>query len=193
MNGTLSFTQDWFSHNIPNFEVIKDMLPVRQSVLEIGCFEGRASCWLLEHFLENDGKLVCADTFKGSEEHTSIELDGLFNRWKSNVEWVRKVDQVCTAYIGKSYDVLGQLIYQKEKFDFIYIDGSHTAPDVMTDACMAWGMLKTGGIMLFDDYLWADMPGILHRPRLGVDFFTTLFSEQNQLVLLGFQLGLRKI
>ena len=52
---------------------------------------------------------------------------------------------------------------------------------------------SVGGIMLFDDYLWADMPGILHRPRLGVDFFTTLFSEQNQLVLLGYQLGLRKL
>ena len=63
----------------------------------------------------------------------------------------------------------------------------------MTDACMAWGMLKHGGIMLFDDYLWEDLPGILHRPRLGVDFFTTLFSEQNQLVLLGYQLALRKL
>ena len=47
--------------------------------------------------------------------------------------------------------------------------------------------------MLFDDYLWEVVPGILHRPRLAVDFFTTLFSEQNQLVLLGYQLALRKL
>ena len=80
-----------------------------------------------------------------------------------------------------------------EQFDFIYIDGSHTAPDVMTDACMAWGLLKKGGIMLFDDYLWQDVPGLLHRPKLGVDFFTTLFSEQNELCLLGYQYALRKL
>lgn len=187
-----NFTQDWFSHNIENFIIIKEMLPQCNSILEVGCFEGRATCWMLENMLPNNGSIVCVDTFKGSEEHTNVELGGLFERWRSNVEWVRKVDQIGTAYIGKSYDVLGQLIVQKEQFDFIYIDGSHTAPDVMTDACMAWGMLKSGGIMLFDDYLWTDVPGILHRPKLGVDFFTTLFSEQNELALLGYQYALRK-
>ena len=188
-----NFTQDWFSHNIPNFEIIKANLPECKSILEIGCFEGRATCWMLEHMLPIDGKIVCIDTFKGSEEHTNVELNGLFERFHANTEWVRKEGQSLFCLKGKSYHALAELIHDKYTFDFIYIDGSHTAPDVMTDACMAWGMLKPGGIMLFDDYLWEDVPGILHRPRLGVDFFTTLFSEQNQLVLLGYQLALRKI
>ena len=188
-----NFTQDWFSHNIPNFEIIKANLSECKSILEIGCFEGRATCWMLEHMLPTDGAIVCIDTFKGSGEHTNVELNGLFERFHANTEWVRTEGQSLFCLKGKSYHALAELIHDRYTFDFIYIDGSHTAPDVMTDACMAWGMLKHGGIMLFDDYLWEDVPGILHRPRLGVDFFTTLFSEQNQLVLLGYQLALRKI
>lgn len=188
-----NFTQDWFSHNIPNFQIISKMLPECNNVLEIGCFEGRATCWMLENMLPLDGRIVCVDTFKGSEEHDKLDLSDLFQRWKTNVEWVRKESQTCSGFIGKSYDVLAQFITENQKFDFIYIDGSHTAFDVMTDACMAWGLLKKGGIMLFDDYLWQDMPGLLHRPKLGVDFFTTLFSEQNELCLLGYQYALRKL
>jgi predicted O-methyltransferase YrrM len=187
------FTQDWFSHNIENFKAIKGMLPVCNSILEIGCFEGRATCWMLENMLARDGDIVCVDTFKGSEEHTQIELDDVYKRWQYNVDASSGEDQCVACYVGTSYEMLARLISEEQEFDFIYIDGSHTASDVMTDACMAWGMLKQGGIMLFDDYLWEDVPGILHRPRLGVDFFTTLFSEQNQLVLLGYQLGLRKL
>jgi predicted O-methyltransferase YrrM len=188
-----NFTQDWFSHNIENFKAIKGMLPVCNSILEIGCFEGRATCWMLEHMLANNGEIVCVDTFKGSEEHTDIILENMYERWKINVDQVRKKSQYVQPYKGTSYQMLGRLIAEQQEFDFIYVDGSHTAYDVMTDACMAWGLLKKGGIMLFDDYLWADMPGLLHRPKLGIDYFTTLFSEQNQLVLMGYQLGLRKL
>jgi predicted O-methyltransferase YrrM len=148
---------------------------------------------MLENMLPIDGRIVCVDTFKGSEEHAGLELSDLFDRWKKNIEWVRKEGQTCSGFIGKSYDVLAQLITEHQQFDFIYVDGSHTAFDVMTDACMAWGLLKQGGIMLFDDYLWQDVPGLLHRPKIGVDYFTTLFSEQNELCLLGYQYALRKL
>jgi predicted O-methyltransferase YrrM len=187
------FTQDWFSHNIENFKAIKSRLLQCDHILEIGCFEGRATCWMLEHMLSPTGKIICLDTFNGSEEHSNINLDNTYSRWQANVDEVRGKGQETECYIGKSYDTLAGLISGQQQFDFIYVDGSHTAYDVMTDACMAWGMLKHGGIMLFDDYLWEDVPGILHRPRLGVDYFTTLFSEQNQLVLLGYQLALRKL
>ena len=189
----MNFSQDWFSHNIPNFQYMKALLPSCKRILEIGCFEGRATCWMLENLLDDDGKITCVDTFQGSVEHTNIDLSDLFNKWKDNVEWVRKEGQICSAYIGKSYKVLGHLIAEEEQYDFIYIDGSHTAPDVMADACMAFGTLKTGGIMLFDDYLWADMPGVLNRPKIAIDYFTTAYSDKIELVLLGYQLAIRKI
>jgi len=188
-----NFTQDWFSHNIESFNAIKSRLLHCDSILEIGCFEGRATCWMLEHMLSPNGQIIVVDTFKGSEEHTNIVLDHMYERWQTNVDEIKLPGQHVIPYKGQSYEMLAHLIAEGSKFDFIYIDGSHTAPDVMTDACMAWGMLRKGGIMLFDDYLWADMPGLLHRPKLGIDYFTTLFSEQNRLALMGYQLGLYKI
>lgn len=170
-------------------------LPVKQDFLEIGCFEGRASCWLLQNGLDADGKLTCIDTFTGSEEHAKmgLQLDDLLHTFESNVNEAKRENQKVEAIQATSYEGLARLIRHNSEFDFIYVDGSHTAPDVMTDACMAFGMLKSGGVMLFDDYLWGDMPGLLHRPKLAVDLFVTLFSEKCQLMLLGYQLAIKKI
>ena len=189
----MEFSQDWFSHNIPNFEYINTLLPSNKHILEVGCFEGRATCWMLEHMLADNGRMTCVDTFEGSIEHENLTLTLLFERWKQNVDWVRKQAQVVTAYKGKSSIALANLIAQDEKFDFIYIDASHKAPDVIADACFAWQLLNKGGVILFDDYLWKDSPGILNQPKIAIDYFMTLFSDQLELVMLGYQVGIRKI
>ena len=191
----MKFTQDWFSHTIPTFQFIMDVLPVKQDFLEIGCFEGRASVWMLQNGLDPDGKLTCIDTFKGSEEHAvmGLDLNELYKTFDANVKEGRVADQVVEAIQATSYEGLAKLISRGDKFDFIYVDGSHTAPDVMTDACMAFGLLKQGGVMLFDDYLWRDMPGLLHRPKLAVDLFVTLFNEQCDLIMIGYQLAVKKL
>jgi len=191
----MKFTQDWFSHNIPNFEFCMSALETKQDFLEIGCFEGRASVWMLQNGLDPDGKLTCIDTFQGSEEHAAmgLNLNELFDTFKQNIEEGKVADQVVEGIRATSYEGLARSIHLGDRYDFIYVDGSHTAPDVMTDACMAFGLLKQGGIMLFDDYLWNHVPGILHRPKLAVDLFVTLFSEKAELLMLGYQLAVRKI
>jgi predicted O-methyltransferase YrrM len=77
-------------------------------------------------------------------------------------------------------------------YDFIYIDGSHIAKDVLTDACMAWPLLKKQGIMVFDDYLWGDPRDILHRPKPAIDTFMNLFAEEVDVVHIGYQMIVRK-
>ena len=49
-------------------------------------------------------------------------------------------------------------------FDLIYIDGSHTAADVLTDAVLAFQLLRVGGVMIFDDYLWSMEPALSVDP-----------------------------
>lgn len=190
----MKFSQDWFSHNIPNFQHCMSILPERKEFLEIGCFEGRATVWMLQNALVDNGWITCIDTFGGSEEHAKRGMDfsELRNTFEANVEEAKKEKQGVRVIADTSYKGLAWCISADKKFDFIYIDGSHTAPDVMTDACMAFGLLKKGGVMLFDDYLWKDMEGLLHRPKIAVDLFTSLFSEQCEIVALGYQLGVRK-
>ena len=40
-------------------------------------------------------------------------------------------------------------------FDLVYIDGSHSAKDVLLDSLLAWRLLRPGGAMIWDDYEWA--------------------------------------
>lgn len=120
-------------------------LPERREFLEVGCFEGRASCWLLQNGLDPSGTLVCIDTFQGSEEHLGLDLGSLRETFDQNVHEAQRSGQTIETIAAESHRGLADLIKQDRKFDFIYIDASHTAPDVMTDACMAFKLLKKGG------------------------------------------------
>ena len=190
----MKFTQDWFSHNVPMFEHCMSKLETRKEFLEVGCFEGRATCWLLQNGLDDDGVITCIDTFSGGEEHAQYGLDFRTTRalFEANTQEAKKETQTVAVVPDTSYYGLSSCVVSEKQFDFIYIDGSHTAPDVLTDACIAFGMLKKGGIMLFDDYLWKDVNGVLHRPKIAVDAFVNIFSDQCEVMAVGYQQGIRK-
>jgi predicted O-methyltransferase YrrM len=175
-------------------EQLVRMLPARKRFLEIGCFEGRATCWFLQHALDEDGTMVCVDPFEGSMEHTQLDLSDLYKRFQANVYEVLKPTQNLATFTETSYKALAFLINEKEQFDLIYVDGSHTAYDVLTDACMAWGLLKQGGIMVFDDYHWRpDGYTDQQTPKLAVDVFSHVFKGQFNVVHDGYQIAIQKI
>lgn len=191
----MKYTQDWFSHNIGNFQHIKNELKTVDHILEIGCFEGRATCWMLQNMLSDNGDIVVIDTFVGSAEHGTLDLTEMRKTFDENVAEVKRPTQELTVLPIPSYDGLGALIGDglHGYFDFIYVDGSHTAPDVLTDACMAFGLLRQGGVMLFDDYMWMAQPGILNQPKIAIDAFTTIFSNHSIIRMTGYQLAIQKV
>jgi predicted O-methyltransferase YrrM len=79
-----------------------------------------------------------------------------------------------------------------ESFDFIYIDGSHMAEDVLEDAVLAWRLLKPGGLIIFDDYVWRLDHPPEKRPRLAIDAFYRFYANQIEVVHNAYQLILRK-
>ena len=216
-----TFTQDWFSHNIPVWEQLATLLPERKSFLEIGSFEGRSAVWIIENMMNPGDWIDCVDTWEGSEEHKNGELNGAEARFDHNIIAVLNCNSALhrsredswghTRFASDGPDRTNNRVYKykaasteflagklahwvdgKNLYDFIYIDGSHTAKDVLTDACMAWPLLKQGGLMVFDDYLWGESRDILHRPRLAVDFFVNIFAESLDIVHIGHQFVVRK-
>ncbi len=174
----MNFTADWFSHNIPNFEKCLFMagLP-RSRFLEIGSYEGRSTCWLLNN-LPIDGKMVSIDPFPNMPE---VE-----KRFWDNVREVMSKRQLIQCKTT-SYLALSQLIQQKQEFDFIYIDGDHDPATTLADASMAWGLLRQGGVMLFDDYEYP------HEPtKCGIDGFLMGFVGKYDLLLKNYQLAVVK-
>ena len=182
------FTNDWFAWAPEVWKQLIPLLPERKSFLEIGSFEGRSTVWIVENMMEGDGNITCIDTWEGGEEHGNEDMGTVEERFIHNMQLLQS-KKACglSVRMGKSVDELAACIAAEEKYDFIYIDGSHQAPDVLTDACMAWPLLKQGGIMVFDDYLWGESRDILHRPRLAVDFFVNTFAESLDIVHIGYQ------
>jgi hypothetical protein len=71
-------------------------------------------------------------------------------------------------------------------FDLIYVDGSHQASDVLTDAIIAFQLLRVGGVMIFDDYLWCMRPtgeeDTLNMPKAAIDSFISLFQRKLKVI-----------
>ena len=71
-------------------------------------------------------------------------------------------------------------------FDFVYIDGSHQAPDVLLDAILGFELLRTQGIIVFDDYLWQEpLPGgtdPIRCPKIAIDAFTNIYCRKLRII-----------
>jgi predicted O-methyltransferase YrrM len=79
----------------------------------------------------------------------------------------------------RSDEGLMRLLQEKqEPFDFIYVDGSHMAFDVLGDLILSFKLLKIGGLCICDDYLWEGQSDPRHTPKMAVDSFTSIISGQ---------------
>jgi predicted O-methyltransferase YrrM len=186
---TQGFTQDWFTYNVPVWERVLVPLAGRPvHALEIGVFEGRSTVWLLEHVLTHpEATLTWVDTFAGGADHTGMDLGGLEQRFRANTE---RFGAKLSGHVGLSQDVLRGMT--GERFDLIYVDGSHEAPDVLADAVLAWPLLRPGGLMGFDDYEWRAFPQPERCPALAIDAFLSVMRGHFEEVHRGYQLWVKK-
>ena len=195
----LEFTSDWFSQCIPYFTSIINQTGKLDSILEIGCHEGRSTTWMLQNMLSEKGEMYCADPFMDfaigpnrNEDPPTPSAD-FQARFRRNVERCKLPDQTVNVMPLPSYQALAFLITMNKKFDFIYIDGAHFSDMAMTDACMAFGLLKPGCVMLFDDYLWDHEPDHFNRPKMGIDAFVNTFARYLKTSHVGYQYGIKKL
>jgi cephalosporin hydroxylase len=199
------FTKDWFNWAPQVWEQLTPMLPEGDTYgaadrpirhfMEIGSFEGRSAVWIIEHMMQVGDSLTCIDTWRGGEEHGDQDMGSVEERFDWNTKLAidkfadRKVRKwKCTSTVALSEEIQ----YGKGMYSFIYVDGSHIAKDVLTDACMAWPLLKPHGVMVFDDYLWGNARDILHRPKIAIDAFCNVFAEEVDIIHAGYQLVIRK-
>ena len=195
------FTSDWFSNNaLVNFDYITNYINKEKqidSILEIGSHEGRSACWMLENMLSDTGTVTCIDPFADRPvtafaEDSIPEDRTIENRFRANIAEVKGADQTVNVMVDLSFPALAQLIVDKQQYDFIYVDGTHHADEVLADAVMCFGMLQAGGVMLFDDYLWEDDPRHLGRCKASIDAFVNMFYDRLKLGLVNYQLAIVK-
>lgn len=184
----MKFTEDWFSNNIDNFKQCMAAAPERKRFLEIGVFEGRSTCWLLENGLDAHGEITCIDPFDfWPGIHTQLSGAEAMAHFMENHREVCLGTQRVHLLQDYSYSALARLIVDGAKFDFIYVDGSHDPHNVLQDACMAWGLLSEGGVMLFDDYRYPHK-----NTRMGIDGFLNAFEGHYDTIINNYQYGIKK-
>jgi predicted O-methyltransferase YrrM len=179
---------NWFGAYAEKF-FTRHLMPLagrpRLRFLQIGAFTGDASLWLCENVLTGRGSvLVDVDTWQGSNEVAHHAMDF------SDVEHVydrRTVAFREAGVIDKRKATSAEFLRScDDRFDFIYIDGDHTAAAVLADAVGALPLLKPEGLIAFDDYLWTStFGGELATPKPAIDAFAAVHADRLQLVQLG--------
>jgi len=183
------FTNSWFAQNIPIWDAI--VLPTKpKRVLEIGSYEGQSSCYFLGKCADLE-EMHCIDTWDGGIEHQQVAMGDVERRFHANTAIeIAKRAAPAKLVIHKGYSApnLAKLIAEKvTPFDVIYVDGSHQAPDVLADAVLSFQLLRVGGLIVFDDYLWS-MEGtgkqdLLNMPKLAVDAFVNIYYRKLKMIV----------
>lgn len=189
-----SFSTDWTTHNFPAWSCMLSHYDGREiRILEIGSWEGRSALYFLNRLPLS--KITCIDTWQGSEEHRlnpvwAMAIGDSERRFDSNLsEFNGRVEKIKTD----SHAALSTLAAGGRKFDITYVDGSHKTVDVYDDGMLSWPMVKSGGLLIFDDYAWTGMPDEEDRPRQGVDAFLKASAGQYAEVMRDYQIAIIKI
>lgn len=187
MAGEYEFTADWFGRHAPVWtRLLAQFKPSR--LLEIGSYEGRAACFMIETCAaERDIELHCVDTWAGGVEHDRTAMPEVEQRFDRNIAVavgraahkveVRKHKALSSAAMIKLLAEGAQ-----GQFDLAYIDGSHQAPDVLSDAVLAFMLVKAGGMLVFDDYLWrmsrVGQQDFYQLPKPAIDAFINIYQRK---------------
>jgi predicted O-methyltransferase YrrM len=160
--------------------------------MEIGSWEGRSALFFLNYLPHS--RVVCIDTFEGGQEHQIRAKEEDFlphieKRFDANTAaFASRIEKIK----ARSSDALAELGLANRRFDVAYIDGSHRAVDVYSDAALTWPLMAPGALVIFDDYQWDMMPEPLDNPRQGVDAFLATFKGQYRIVHNDYQVAVVK-
>ena len=178
------FTYDCVSNNIPFIQPLLLDFAARHGAgtiryMEIGAYEGRNIAfmdWLLPGQLD----ITAIDPWFDETHNPDESYHGIEARFRRNA--ARTGAAKMTVLRSFSSIELPKMQAAGETFDMIYVDGSHTAVDVMIDMCFCANLLKVGGMMILDDY-WHDVsdiggPGV----KQAVDRFLGVFRQHFDVV-----------
>jgi len=194
-----NWTNDLPENSISDFFAVIDYINKTlkpKKILEIGTFAGTSAIKLVE--LIKNAKITVIDMWEDYNEQGGVE--GTVDRIKENhIEQIfykniniSGLQHLFTIKKGNSFDVLLSLIKSNNKFDVIYVDGSHTLLDSYTDIVLSFELLEKGGVMIIDDVPF-NKGDILNSPLEGVKYFVEKYERRIRILKNGYRLFIEKL
>lgn len=177
-----SYTQDWLTRKLPHWQRHLSHLagkPIQG--IEIGSFEGRSACWLLDNIFTNaESQLTCIDPW------TNRDVEERFDKNVGPYSNLRKIK-------ARSHEVLR--CFSHDSYDFIYVDGDHSTLGVLEDAVLSFRLLNIGGVMIFDDYLWKNPNKwpCVGLPQPAIDVFLSIYCHHIEVLHKSYQVIVRRV
>jgi predicted O-methyltransferase YrrM len=150
------------------------------TMVEVGSYEGSSAWWIMQNLLLSDeSRLYCIDAWPEAEG------EARYQQFLRNIDELPSRGQI-EVIRDWSQNALRQLLAQGVKADLLYVDGGHEAPTVLRDLVTGFDLVKPGGIVICDDYLWDDPRWggnrTLGRPKIALDAFTTIYADKLKIV-----------
>lgn len=172
------FKNFWFLNNI---EIINFFLPKSKDIkfdyLEIGSHEGMSLLNILEQY--KNVYATCIDLW------SDAEVEKVFDENFKNFKNLEKIKSDSIIALRKLND-------NKREFDYVYIDGLHEGTHVLIDAIQSFKLLKTNGVIIFDDFMQYDK-NLLYKSYEGIYCFLKLFKKQIKILYFQNILVIKKV
>ena len=181
-------TTDYFSINAYYWSTILNKNLNNFSYLEIGSWEGNSALYILKNFMTK--KVVCVDIWDLYDDNYKEEHLKRFENFKYNLKEFEKKFSFFKNTSDKFFEI------NREKFDLIYIDGSHEAQQVYKDISNSWACLNHNGIIVCDDYFYGNIYSNTNQdvPALSINRFLRENKDMIQIICVNnTQIFLKKI
>lgn len=135
-------------------------------VLEIGSYEGQSALFWHHHF---SAEVFCVDNWQHFADgcKNGVEAERHFDENVRGLPIIKRKAETSTH----------ALIDMPGEFDLVYVDGDHSRLQVMIDTCLAWRLLRPGGIMIWDDFR-DYRPDLIDRPTPAINAFIEMLADQ---------------
>ena len=117
--------------------------------LEIGSYIGASACFISAGL--KNGKIICIDSWANDamSEGKRRTLEEFINNTNKYKDKIIKIQ-------GYSTNVVDQVKCYTDKIDLLFIDADHSYEGCKNDWESYKGFLKSGSIVVFHDYGWAE-------------------------------------
>ena len=189
--GWAAWTRHFLEHQMaPMMRHIRPSLPDRRALwVEIGSYEGRSACWVLQQMLTGpDAHMICIDPWAD---------EPIRRRFFENIRAIGARDKVTSISLS-SREVTARMLKNmhaieqqgRRSIDVAYIDGDHHARSALLDGALLWPLIRSGGHIVFDDYPLNK--GKQNHPAPGIDAFLQLWADELVVVHRGWNVIARK-